>query len=127
MSHLSPVELPSISVPDVLPALPLDEYEQRLHQAIDRMDQAGYDLLAIYGDREHFANLAFLTGFDPRFEEALLVLDRQGNRTLLVGNECLGYLPDPALNCRAVLHQDFSLLGQDRSNSPPFPPIAKKR
>ena len=26
----------------------------------------------VYGDREHFANLAFLTGFDPRFEEAIL-------------------------------------------------------
>ncbi|HVQ31745.1 MAG TPA: hypothetical protein VMV21_19260, partial [Vicinamibacteria bacterium] len=32
----------------------------------------------VYGDREHFANLAFLTGFDPRFEEALLVVPRQG-------------------------------------------------
>ena len=34
--------------------------------------ERGFDrLLVIYADREHSANLAWLTGFDPRFEEAL--------------------------------------------------------
>ncbi len=28
----------------------------------------------VYADREHFANLAYLTGFDPRFEESLLIV-----------------------------------------------------
>ena len=35
--------------------------------------RAGYDALVVYADREHFANLSHLTGFDPRFEEAILL------------------------------------------------------
>ena len=34
----------------------------------------GYDRLVVYADREHSANLAWLTGFDPRFEEAILIV-----------------------------------------------------
>jgi hypothetical protein len=48
------------------------------------------DALVVYADREHCANVAYLTGFDPRFEEALLLLSSEGRRKLLVGNECLG-------------------------------------
>lgn len=33
-----------------------------------RASAEGYDALLVYVDREHFANLAYLTGFDPRFE-----------------------------------------------------------
>ena len=36
---------------------------------------AGMDALVVYGDREHSANIAYLTGYDPRFEGALLVRD----------------------------------------------------
>ena len=32
----------------------------------------GFDRLVVYADREHSANLSYLTGFDPRFEEAIL-------------------------------------------------------
>ena len=35
---------------------------------------AGLDAFVVYADREHFANMAYLTGFEPRFEEALLLL-----------------------------------------------------
>jgi len=37
-----------------------------------RAQAAGLDALVVYADREHSANLAYITGFDPRFEEALL-------------------------------------------------------
>ena len=36
-----------------------------------RWTARGYDRLVVYADREHSANLAWLTGFDPRFEEAI--------------------------------------------------------
>ena len=36
--------------------------------------KAGFDAIIVYADREHCANLSYLTGFDPRFEEALLIL-----------------------------------------------------
>ena len=48
------------------------------------MQQAGLTFLVVYADREHSANLSFLTGFDPRFEEAVLLLDARGHRRLLV-------------------------------------------
>lgn len=75
------------------------------------------DFLVVYGDREHAANIAYLSGFDPRFEEALLLLSRNGRRKLLVGNECLGYLPDGQSELEVELFQDFSLLGQPRGTS----------
>ncbi|HZS93019.1 MAG TPA: hypothetical protein VFE42_36710 [Chloroflexota bacterium] len=46
-----------------------------------RASAEGYDALLVYVDREHFANLAYLTGFDPRFEEALLILKPRGTVT----------------------------------------------
>jgi len=75
------------------------------------------DVLIVYADREHSANLEFLTGFDPRFEEALLLVAKSGDRLLLAGNECMGYLPDERLDIRVELLQELSLLGQPRGES----------
>ena len=86
-----------------------------------RVHAEGYDVAIVYGDREHFANLTYLTGYDPRFEEALLVVDLNGGSKplLLVGNEGYGYVPisPVADDFEPVLFQSFSLLGQDRSRS----------
>ncbi|NQU09909.1 aminopeptidase P family N-terminal domain-containing protein [bacterium] len=114
------VKLPRFGAEPQRPTIPITVYQARLAAAVDRLRRARLDALVVYGDREHFANLAYLTGFDPRFEEALLVLDARGGRTLLVGNECLGYLPDPRLGCVVVLFQEFSLLGQPRQDSRPL-------
>src|SRR5262245_59980814 len=82
-----------------------------------RMVERLIDILIVYADREHAANVEFLTGFDPRFEEALLLLAKGGDRLLLVGNECMGYLPDERLDIRVELLQELSLLGQPRDES----------
>jgi hypothetical protein len=118
MIEIVPIELPDFGGGDEpLPQIPLSEYEQRLSAVVARMKEVLLDFLLVYADREHFANLAFLTGFDPRFEEALLLLDLSGRRWLLVGNECMGYLPDAGLKCETVLFQEFSLMGQPRGDS----------
>jgi hypothetical protein len=118
MIEIAPIELPDFGGKgEPLPPLPLSEYQKRLDAVVARMIAAHYDFLVVYGDREHFANIAFLTGFDPRWEEALLLLDTKGHRWLLVGNECMGYLPDAGLNCQPVLFQEFSLMGQPRGDS----------
>lgn len=113
---LRPLPLPDFGVPDERPELPEAEYENR----IDALRaSAGTEWIVVYGDREHFANLAYLTRFDPRFEEAVLVLGPGDVRCLLVGNEGLGYgsvVIAPRLDM--VLCQSLSLMGQDRSNSP---------
>ncbi len=118
MIEIVPIELPQFGgLDEPLPPIPLTEYEVRLAAAVARMNEAHLDFLVVYADREHCANMAFLTGFDPRFEEAVLLLDSAGRRWLLVGNECMGYLPDARLKCETILFQEFSLMGQPRGDS----------
>ena len=76
-------------------------------------------MLVVWADREHSANMSYLSGFDPRFEEALLLvpIGDQRHPRLLVGNECLGFVPDPAIGIEVDLWQDLSLMGQPRDNS----------
>lgn len=82
------------------------------------MERNGVSVALIYGDREHFANLHFFTNFDPRFEEALLVVNFHSKPLLLVGNECQSYLPISPLfkagELRAELYPHFSLEDQHR-------------
>lgn len=118
--ELAELELPEFGLPREEPVIPAATYEARIAAARRRALDAGYDVLLVYADREHFANLAYLTGFDPRFEEALLVLPPEGTPTLLAGNENMAYTAVSPLKLRRVLYQTFSLLSQPRSSSPPL-------
>ena len=71
--RLETIELPDFGMPDERPELPPATYASRVELLRARADARGYDRLLVYADREHSANLSFLTGFDPRFEEAVLV------------------------------------------------------
>ncbi len=81
------------------------------------MERRGYQRLLIYADREHSANISFLTGFDPRFEEALLIVGRDGEPAVLVGNENWGTAGAAPLPMRRHMFQDFSLPSQPRDRS----------
>jgi Xaa-Pro aminopeptidase len=70
------------------PQTPGAELEQRINQLRTRMEDRKLTHLVVYGEREHFANLAYLTGFDPRFEEAVLIFGPGSTPLLVVGNEC---------------------------------------
>ena len=117
---LAAVRLPAFGAADELPEIPISEYHARLAETVARMKEARLDILLVYADREHSANLGYLTGFDPRFEEAMLLLDVEGGRLLVTGNECQGYLPDSAIGLKIELFQFFSLLGQPRDASRPL-------
>jgi len=118
--RLTNVQLPAFGIERDFPELPLETYEACTASAARRLSEAGLHCLVVYGDREHFANLAYLAGFDPRFEEALFLLDARGRKLLVVGNESLGYLPDPRLGYEVAHFQEFSLLGQPRVASRPL-------
>jgi Xaa-Pro aminopeptidase len=90
MSRLIRIDWPDNGTPDLPPPLTLAECEGRLAALRKAALGAGYDAIVVYGDREHAANLHWLTGFDPRFEEAVLVVT-PGDALLLAGNECLAY------------------------------------
>src|SRR5262245_46501347 len=103
--------MPSLEVPETLPAVSAAEFEARIAVLLGAVD---VDHVVVYGDREHAASLVFLTNLDPRFEEALLVLGR-GRRTLLVGKEDIGYMPVVPIEVDVVLCPTLSLIGIDRS------------
>ena len=88
----------------------MDEFRGRLGLWPAYAGKGALTHLVVYGDREHFANLAYLTGFDPRFEEALLVIGLQGSPLLIVGNECAGYLAISPLYGRAPARRALPVL-----------------
>jgi hypothetical protein len=81
------------------------------------MERRRYDRIVVYADREHSANLAWLTGFDPRFEEAILLVAPTGAPAILVGNECYGMAGAAPLPMRRERFQDLSLPSQPRDRS----------
>jgi len=97
-------------VPETSP----EEYGRRCDE-LYRAAEAAW--VAVYGDREHNANLLHLSGFDPRFEEALLLLGPQQRRILLVGNEGLGYAASLRAPIEVGLFQGFSLMAQPRNEA----------
>jgi hypothetical protein len=90
MTRLIRIDWPDNGSPDLPPALSLAECAARLQALRQAAAGAGHDAIVVYADREHAANLHWLTGFDPRFEEAVLVVT-PGDALLLAGNECLAY------------------------------------
>jgi Xaa-Pro aminopeptidase len=119
-ARLAPVELPDFGEPAGRPELPAAIYLARLERLCERMAERGYDGLVLYADREHSANLAWLSGFDPRFEEAIAVVARSGEPAILVGNENWGTAGAAPLPMRRHLHQDLSLPSQPRDRSRPL-------
>lgn len=116
---LAPVSLPDFGQPTFEPTLHSSTYAQRLDQLRRVMRVRGLDALVIYADREHNANLTYTCGYDPRFEEALLLVDAKEGQVpaLLVGNEGWGYAELCPSPIRRILYQPLSLMGQDRSSS----------
>ena len=121
---LKHIAIPDFGVPDARPVIPAATYEARVAALFTR---AAADWVVVYADREHLANIAFLTGFEPRFEEALLLLGRGGERLIVTGNESIDYVPVARLpGVRGVLAQSFSLMGQVRSRAPDLAAVLRE-
>ncbi len=97
------------------PEITKSEYVERLNLLYA---SAKADWVFVYGDREHNGNLLYLIGFDPRFEETILLLGPGGKRFLLVGNEMVDYAIKKEVPCEVILAQSLSLPGQKRKTAP---------
>lgn len=126
MLTIDRISLPDFGAADELPTLPAAVYRARLRQVRTRLQSAGLDALIVYADREHSANLSYCTGFDPRFEEALGIFTADGGSTLLLGNECVNIVSELPVKADILLCQEFSLMGQDRSQSWDLRPLLAK-
>lgn len=116
-AQIRQVDLPEFGMPESLPAVQTSTYTARVGRLRERAATRGFDEIVVWADREHSANLAWLSGFDPRFEDALLILGSHGDPAVLVGNECHGMAGAAPLPMRRHLFQDFSLPSQPRDRS----------
>src|SRR6185503_9278465 len=118
--RLIDVELPDFGVSHVRPELSKAIYAERFSRFVERLREAGLSAAVVYADREHSANLSYLTGFDPRFEEALMVVVPGRDPVILTGPENQGTARASAIDVEVKLFPPFGLLGQDRSRTPPL-------
>ena len=118
-ARVESIELPYFGLPDSEPVMSADVYAARLARLRERMEARRLDSLVVYADREHSASISYLTGFDPRFEEALLIVDAD-DVAILVGNENWGTAGVAAVPLRRHMFQDFSLPSQPRDKSRPL-------
>lgn len=85
---------------------------ERLHKVLKIMGQKQLDCLIVYADVEHGSNFEYLCGFVPRFEEALLVLHKNAEAYLLLGNEVLGMAQNSRIPAKGIHVSYFSLPDQ---------------
>jgi hypothetical protein len=110
--RLAEINLPEFELPRELPVVPAATYQARVDSLFAEIDRRGLDAVIVYGDREHFANTAFLTGFDPRYEESLMVFVPGRVPTMIVGNESVGYAGITPYEVQIIRLSKFSLIGQ---------------
>lgn len=124
--ELTRVDPPKLTAPLANRTVDASVFSGRIGRLRRLMAKVGLEVLVVYGDREHFGNLHYLTGYDPRFEEALLVLHSGTEAFLLVGNEGMGYSEVSPLGLKRLLCQNFSLLGQSRREAPRLDQVLRK-
>ncbi|WP_455810644.1 M24 family metallopeptidase [Pseudomonas graminis] len=117
---LGPTTAP-VKFTQVEPVLLTDEtILARKEKILNGMKNEGFDALVIYADKEHGANFAYLTGFIPRFEEGLLILETSGRCTLVLGNENLKLARFSRVPVTLAHSPYFSLPNQPMDNEAPL-------
>lgn len=124
--RLKDIALPEFGVPEERPALPPGLHRERIEALRSRARSAGLDALVIYADREHCANMAYLLDFDPRFEEALLVLAEGRRPTVITGPENVARAGAGEVEVTVVRYPPFGLLGQDRKGTQPLADVLRE-
>lgn len=99
---------------------------ERKEKLLHKMKEEKLDRLIVYGDVEHAWNYAYLVGFYTRFEESLLMMDKEGNMTLVLGNENLKRYKNARFKCDHVHVSLFSLANQPNRNDKNFEKLLKE-
>lgn len=100
--------------------------QERLDKVICKMKERKLDCIAVYADVEHGANFEYLTGFIPRFEEALLILHKNKDAYLLLGNEVLSLARHARIAAKGLHMSYFSLPDQPLNEEQDLLHVLKK-
>ncbi|MHC5373808.1 aminopeptidase P family N-terminal domain-containing protein [Enterococcus sp. LJL120] len=117
--NLTKIQLPELTELKRV-ALTDETLVDRKEKVLNLMKKKQLDSLVIYADLEHGGNFEYLTGFVPRFEEALLVLHQDGRGFLLLGNENLNKADKARLSAKAIHVPYFSLPNQPMTDDQPL-------
>ena len=98
-----------------------DTITLRKQKILNLMKEADLSSLVIYADKEHGSNFEYLTGFIPRFEEGLQILNQDGTSTLVLGNENYNKVKYSRVESEGVHCPLFSLPNQPMGD---FRPLA---
>jgi len=120
MISVKKIMWPDIEAAEYLSPFDMDDFHERYEELRKRMEEGNFSHTVIYGDKEHFANFAYFSGVDVRFEETLIVIPVSGTSLIIHGNENEAY----AANSPVVLggiaevlrYQSFSLINQPRGD-----------
>lgn len=115
--HIS--ALPNWSVPlneAEIPVIAAEDYLNRI-EALYEQGGGRYTHYVLYGEREHFSNIEYLTGYDPRFEECLLILSSGRKPMIVVGDEGHSYAGRIPYPIDIVVYPTFSLPAQPKDPS----------
>ena len=116
---LSNLTSPEFSLPSKKPCIPTERFVQRIERLRDIMRKERIDFILVYADREHYANFRYLMGYDPRFEEALLLIG-QNQIHVMLGNECFNLHKLSPVPVTAVLCPCLSLPNQPMESDIPL-------
>jgi hypothetical protein len=118
--RLAEIALPEFGIPETRPELDKAAYAARFTRFADAAKARGLDAVLLYADREHSANISYLTDFDPRFEEALLIHVPGRTPVIVTGPENQDRAASAKLDVEVGLYPPLGLMGQDRTRTPPL-------
>lgn len=110
--ELSKVASPKKDCSNIPVPLSDETIQERKNKVLKKMKERGLDQLVIYGDVEHGSNFEYLVGYTTRFEEALLIVNKCGDMTLVLGNENLNKASKSRVEVNAIHASLFSLPNQ---------------
>lgn len=91
-----------------LPKFTAKDYLERIDRLF-KQTQHRYTHFVIYGDREHCSNMEYFSGYDPRFEESILILAENGKHTLIIGVEGSTYAAKIPYEYQLEVYPPFSI------------------
>src|SRR5690625_7892625 len=97
-----------------------DTIKLRKQKVLEIMKELKISALVIYADKEHGSKFEYLTGFIPRFEEGLQILNQDGHSTLILGNENFNKVKFSRVKSEGVHCPLLSLPNQPMNDFKPF-------